>query len=256
MLTDYETSGLTQRNSDGMLDWLIRFAWPIIGAVALLLLLLWICHVVKNNAVTRFFTEDGNPELQSVSRNVAQRTTINMPVDSIDELTVLEAPRRTRRVRTATGLQPRRIREIVFLSLIVIADNGTMPAYPVWCSCPAINQNTAFLVQDICEPIIMENAGKSPMSCSCWNNNGWHCPDALLVVNFEAMKKCTFYKSGFTTEPTILYTTSIKTETDATEMDSMENVFFVLVAAIAVVITIVVIGKITMRSLQMKVFRN
>jgi len=243
-ITDYEN--VTKTNVLQMLDWLIRFVWPIIGAVALLLLLLWICHVVKNNAVTRFFNGDQNMEMQSTSRNMDNCTTINIPMDSSDDSNtdiVRTSSRRSRRVRTATGLRPKRIREVVFMSLVAIVDNGIIPRYPIWCNCPTINENTAFKINGICEPMVIANAEKSPIQCSCWDNNGWYCSDAEIVVSRESVKNCQRYEAVFTTEPLALYTTLIESKTVGMEKDSMMDVIFIITTAIVIVIAIVVVGK-------------
>ena len=158
-----------------MLLSLASFVWPIIGGVALLLFLLWICYTVKRNAITNFF----EPE-ESTNRPRISPIELNVIETNEEEIAVRPPTRRgTRLGRT------RRLRElafIVFSLLISFVENaiycrkGVM-VIPYQCACPALNNNETFLITNS-EQFV--NYSQWLTKCTCWGND-WRCYDAELI---------------------------------------------------------------------------
>ena len=268
-----------------MLELISTFAWPIIGTLLLVILCLWLCHVIKNNAITTFFSRPStiteqeprrqdelhHPQEQHFHINHLQLTEgiILQPPEHDTVRTTTNLPRRQQPqehdiVRTTINL-PRRqqrnnrhnfitttLRNLTLLTLIVGTDGPTISIFPITCSCEKVNEGATFIIDSETDIVIELLPVKhlEPLDCRCWNKYGWDCPHLQLSTN-PNHKKIDRFSSRTT------YTTKItaheQTETPKT-LERVNNLIKnAIVAIIITVMTLFTLGTIA-RTIRSRLF--
>ena len=173
---------------------LIGLGLPLIGIILMVVLILWLCHVIRQNAVIQFFrSREPDLELQNTSVSQPQNIVVvnypprdlndnRLPVIPENEIYNSEIPRRSpKKVAKGRGTN-RKLKAITLASLIMASDETwTGLKEDINCKCNGVMGGQPFIIKpDGTSPITEIWRERFPMTCECWNEN-IRCNNVMLL---------------------------------------------------------------------------